>query len=57
MNSAGNRCLALLGEVGTWTSCSIYDVRPIVCRDCIPGDDACAIARSAVGLQVLAART
>jgi hypothetical protein len=41
----GNRCAALQGEVGVATSCGIYDVRPDVCRACLPGDDACLTAR------------
>ncbi len=56
MRCDGNRCCALLGEIATWTSCSIYDRRPLVCRDCQPGDDACSIARTSVGLPVLPAR-
>jgi uncharacterized protein len=38
-----------------WTSCSIYDVRPEVCRACLPGDDACTIARTHYGYPPLAA--
>lgn len=54
MRCEGNRCLALVGEIGTWTSCSVYPVRPLVCRDCVPGDDACSMARERVGLPLLA---
>ena len=36
---------ALLGEVGLSTSCAVYAVRPDVCRDCRPRDDACEMAR------------
>ena len=36
---------ALVGDVGTSTSCAVYAVRPDVCRDCRPGDDACEMAR------------
>lgn len=49
MKFEDGRCSALLGVVGCSTSCSIYDVRPDVCRACMPGDDACAIARAAFG--------
>lgn len=45
MRCIGERCTALLGEVGRSTSCGIYAVRPDVCRACQPGDDACLIAR------------
>jgi len=49
----GNRCAALVGIVGEATQCAIYDRRPEVCRDCQPGDDACAMARDAWGLDAL----
>lgn len=45
MRCAGNRCTALDGEVGVATACTLYAVRPQVCRSCQPGDDACTIAR------------
>jgi uncharacterized protein len=45
MRCNGNRCSALVGEIGIATECSIYDVRPDVCRACMPGDDACLMAR------------
>lgn len=54
MRCDGERCTALAGEVGVATSCTIYDVRPIVCRDCVPGDDACTIARLARGMAPVA---
>lgn len=41
----GDRCSALVGEVGVATSCAVYEVRPDVCRSCLPGDDACRMAR------------
>jgi uncharacterized protein len=50
MRCHGDRCTALLGEVGIATSCSIYAARPEVCRTCLPGDDACRMARLAFGL-------
>lgn len=35
-------CVALRGSVGHQVSCSIYDVRPAVCRDAVkPGDRVC----------------
>lgn len=45
MRSDGDRCAALAGTVGEATRCTIYDLRPDVCRACLPGDDACLIAR------------
>jgi len=46
----GERCQALMGAVGTSTSCAIYAVRPEVCRACAPGDEACRMARAKFGL-------
>ncbi|MGC1777635.1 MAG: YkgJ family cysteine cluster protein [Xanthobacteraceae bacterium] len=51
MRCDGNRCSALAGEVGIATGCTIYAVRPDVCRACLPGDDACRIARRHFGLE------
>jgi Fe-S-cluster containining protein len=45
MRCVGDRCTALIGEIGRSTACSIYDRRPDVCRACQPGDDACQMAR------------
>jgi Fe-S-cluster containining protein len=45
MRCTGDRCSALIGEIGVSTSCAVYDVRPDVCRACEPGDDACVTAR------------
>ena len=55
MRCNGNRCSALVGEVGVATACAVYDARPHVCRACVPGDEACGIARSRFGLSKLAA--
>ncbi len=54
MRCEGERCMALAGKIGIETSCTIYAARPIVCRDCLPGDDACTMARAARGLPALA---
>ena len=53
MRCVGDRCAALFGKVGEHTACSIYDVRPEVCRACLPGDDACTMARLRHGLPVI----
>ena len=50
MRCDGNRCSALDGEIGTATRCVVYAVRPQVCRDCVPGDDACRMARASHGM-------
>ncbi len=50
MRCDGERCAALVGEVGVATSCAIYEIRPDVCRACLPGDDACLTARRRYGL-------
>lgn len=55
MRCDGNRCSALVGEVGVATACTVYDARPHVCRACVPGDEACGMARSRFGLSKLAA--
>jgi Fe-S-cluster containining protein len=41
MKCAGDRCLALTGEVGRQVSCSVYPNRPNVCRAFEPGSDDC----------------
>lgn len=50
MRCHGDRCAALAGEIGVSTACTVYDVRPQVCRACLPGDDACRLARARFGL-------
>ena len=54
MRCVGDRCAALTGAVGVATTCGIYAVRPEVCRTCLPGDDACGMARAKHGLAALA---
>jgi uncharacterized protein len=50
MRCDGNRCSALVGEVGVSTACAVYAVRPDVCRTCLPGDSECQTARLWFGL-------
>jgi uncharacterized protein len=50
MRCNGDRCAALTGAIGQATACSIYPVRPQVCRECQPGDDACRMARERFGM-------
>jgi uncharacterized protein len=53
MRCEGNRCSALSGKVGGATSCTIYAIRPEVCRTCMPGDAECRMARRRHGLPAL----
>ncbi|WP_092742684.1 YkgJ family cysteine cluster protein [Xaviernesmea oryzae] len=46
MRCEADRCLALDGTLGLHVGCRIYAVRPIVCRDCMPGDPECLMARA-----------
>jgi Fe-S-cluster containining protein len=55
MRCEGERCAALKGKIAEMTSCSIYAVRPQVCRTCMPGDAECAMARGKFGLPALPA--
>lgn len=48
----GTRCSALEGKLGEHVACRVYEVRPIVCRDCQPGDEECLIARRHYGFEV-----
>lgn len=50
MRCEGERCAALSGEIGRQVGCTVYAARPIVCRDCQPGDEECLIARAAHGI-------
>ncbi|WP_430691664.1 YkgJ family cysteine cluster protein [Mesorhizobium captivum] len=50
MRCEGGRCAALRGEVGKGTACAIYEVRPHVCRACMPGGGDCLMARDMYGL-------
>jgi hypothetical protein len=49
MRCIGTRCAALDGVVGHWATCRVYPDRPLVCRDCLRGDDACTDARARRG--------
>jgi len=53
MRCDGDRCSALSGRIGVATSCTIYAVRPEVCRTCVPGDVECNMARRRHGLSAL----
>lgn len=53
MRCEGERCSALVGTVGKATACGIYELRPDVCRACMPGGADCLMAREAHGLPVV----
>ncbi len=53
MRCVGNRCAALEGVIKQHVACTIYAVRPHVCRACMPGDDACHMARQRHGLEIV----
>ena len=53
MRCDNDRCAALSGKIGEATACTIYAIRPEVCRSCMPGDPECAMARRKHGLPVL----
>jgi len=50
MRCVGDRCSALVGDIGRATACAVYAVRPEVCRVCLPGDPECLMARRRFGL-------
>ncbi|MEQ1576990.1 MAG: YkgJ family cysteine cluster protein [Hyphomicrobium sp.] len=56
MRCEGGRCCALSGEIGKHAACTVYAVRPLVCRDCQPGDEECNMARARYGFPALAPR-
>ena len=47
------RCTALKGTIGEHASCTVYESRPLVCRDCKPGDEECNTARAKYGFAAL----
>ena len=53
MRCDGQRCLALSGEIGKHVACTIYDIRPEVCRECMPGDPECLMAREEHGIGLM----
>jgi hypothetical protein len=53
MRCEGDRCMALSGEIGVATACTLYAVRPEVCRACQPGDDSCNVARAHYGMAAI----
>lgn len=45
MNSAGDRCVALRGDIGASVRCACYERRPSACCDFEPGSADCLQAR------------
>ena len=45
MQCYGDRCSALVGEIGSRAQCSVYDNRPLVCREFQPGSEDCIMVR------------
>jgi Fe-S-cluster containining protein len=50
LRTEGPRCVALTGDVGVSTGCSIYGVRPSACRAFTAGSPLCIEAREAKGI-------
>jgi len=46
----GNRCSALAGELGNRTQCSVYEKRPLVCREFQPKSEDCIMVRRSFDL-------
>src|SRR4051812_49335707 len=51
----GDRCAALAGTLAESVTCTIYSARPDVCRACMPGDEACRMARARFNLSPIEA--
>lgn len=49
MRCIGNRCIALIGQLGVHVSCTIYANRPNVCREFEPGSAECRRVRKTLG--------
>jgi Fe-S-cluster containining protein len=46
----GNRCSALVGKLGSRAQCSVYQNRPLVCREFQPGSEDCLTVRRSFDL-------
>lgn len=51
MRCEGDRCVALVGEIGKSASCAVYASRPQVCREFQPGTAQCHTVRAHFGLE------
>jgi len=52
MMTCSGRCVALTGEVGRKVACSIYPIRPGICRDVAPGSVICMLSLGLRGIPV-----
>ena len=46
----GDRCAALVGDIGNRAVCSVYAFRPLVCREFQSGSEDCIMVRRAFKL-------
>jgi len=46
----GQRCAALMGEIGCRAHCSVYNNRPLVCREFQAGSEDCISVRRSFNL-------
>jgi len=51
MQCYGERCSALVGEIGSDAQCSVYALRPLVCREFESGSEDCIMVRLSFNLQ------
>ena len=52
MQCYGDRCSALVGEIGSGAHCSVYEIRPLVCREFQAGSEDCIMVRRRFDLPV-----
>ncbi len=52
----GDRCTALVGEIGSRAVCSVYANRPLVCREFASGSEDCLMVRRSFGLPAIETR-
>jgi Fe-S-cluster containining protein len=50
MQCYGDRCAALVGEIGSRAHCSVYAKRPLVCREFQSGSEDCIMVRRSFDL-------
>ena len=53
MKCEGDRCVALVGEIGGSVRCAVYEARPGVCRTFAPATPECSTVRCHFELQPL----
>ena len=50
MQCYGDRCSALVGDIGIRAHCGVYENRPLVCREFQAGADDCIMVRRSFDL-------